>query len=200
MATHLSRIAALRITNAATGEGEFTAHVEPMPNPTLQTELLSVQEIEDRSRNWGGLSVAKTWGLASLPNNGIAGACMSVHPGDSPQYLMPSQERSTIIFASDVGEAFFPWQKALEVNDACITQETILEATFCYQRTQDLTRSTSSDRIIKAAIAARQLLSNHEYANEQDHLVEKCPFCSQAIPFESLIGACCTGGHQFSKS
>ena len=200
VATHLSRIAALRITKAGTSERGFPARIEAIPNPTLQMKLLSVQEIKDRSRNWGGLSVVKTWGLASLPNNGIVGACISVHPGDAPQYLMPSEERSTIIFTSDKEEESFPWQKDWEVKDACVTQETVLEATFSYQRTQGLTPSTFSDRITKAAIAARQLLNNHNITDEQDHLVESCPFCSQDIPFESLVEACCSGGHQFSKS
>ena len=198
--THLSRTAALRISGAVYSEEALTIEVKALNNPALHTKLLSLQEAKDYSSNWGGFSLAKTWGLASLHNSGIVVACTSVQPGDAPEYLMHSQERSTLIFASDMGRDYFPWHKVLEATDASITQKAVLEATLRYQGTNELTPSDFSGRILKAATAARRLIYTHGTTGERDPFVEKCPFCSQDIPFERLVEASCTCGHQFSKS
>ncbi|KAL8829016.1 MAG: hypothetical protein Q9191_002258 [Dirinaria sp. TL-2023a] len=197
--TQLSRTAVLRISGAITGGEALTIEAQAVKNSALHVKLLSLQKVTDFNNNRRGLSVAKTWGLASLQNSGIVVACTSVHPGDALEYLLHSQERSTLVFASDIGSDSFPWQKDLKANDASIIQKAVLEATLRSQQTDGLTKSDFSDRILKAATAARRLMYAHETVGEQDQFVEKCSFCSQDIPFESLVEASCNGGHQFSK-
>ena len=68
----------------------------------------------DRNRDLGGLSIAKTWGLASW--GPFLACCSTFHPGDMVEYNLPSYERCHILFCQ-VGEhgdtledEEFPWQ------------------------------------------------------------------------------------------
>lgn len=196
--THLSRMAAFRIAELSI-EVPYSVMVESMSDPALQLKLQSFQDFEDRRKDLGGLSVVKTWGLASLSGSDVVAACASIHAGDTPEYPLRSQEHCTIVFASDSCQEIFPWQEEVTANDANPVQNKVIEAVFAYKQMKGLAQSAFSDRIFKATAAARSILHKDDDTTEQDTFVEECQICGQSIPFESPVEASCANGHQYSK-
>ena len=106
----------------------------------------------------------KTWGLAAL--GGYVAACITLHPGDMPEYLIPSQERSTIVFSthglSDPSSKreYFPWEAKVNVSseNVAVTQSVVLDTILNYEQREDLKPSTLSNKIMYAAIMASILL------------------------------------------
>ena len=109
----------------------------------------------DHKHDLGGLSVMKTWGLAS--SGGFVAACVTVHPGDMVEYTIQSVERSAIVFDEiDNQERRFPWESATEhaITEA-ETQARILDGIFAEENNQDgKRRSVLTNRIIYAAACA----------------------------------------------
>ena len=197
ISTHLSHIIAIEVSTGADNEGNIQCEVQRAGNSTLRQKLQTLQKLEDRRRNLGGLAVSKTWGLASLPKNEVVAACVSVHGGDFPEYSLPSQERSTIVFASDTGQDMFPWQGLPPAKDAIVTQKDVLKEISYYESVGHRSGSAFSNRIIQAANGARRLVFVDDNLEQVDELLEKCSICRQEVPFEGLIEATCVRGHQF---
>lgn len=109
----------------------------------------------DHGHDLGGLSVMKTWGLASL--GGYVAACVTVHPGDMVEYTIQSLERSTMVFGvTDNQQRRYPWER---VTKHAITeaeaQARILDTMFAEENDQDgKKRSVLTNRIIYAAACA----------------------------------------------
>lgn len=90
----------------------------------------------DQTNDLGGLSIAKTWGLASW--GPYLASCVTFHPGDMVEYNLPSHERCHIIFSRENTEgdtlesAKFPWQEVpnetLQANSQIILQELLAMA------------------------------------------------------------------------
>lgn len=82
----------------------------------LVGQISTLQKNFDRHYDLGGLSFAKTWGLASW--GPYVASCVTFHPGDMVEYTLTSGERCHIIFDMiDTGgtapeDASFPWQEA----------------------------------------------------------------------------------------
>lgn len=104
----------------------------------------------------------KTWGLAAL--GGFIAACITLHPGDMPEYLIPSQERTTIVFSthglSDPSSKrdFFPWEVRARSENIAVIQGAILDTVLEYEQRKDFLPSTLSNKIIYAAIMASALV------------------------------------------
>ncbi|KAL8718924.1 MAG: hypothetical protein Q9225_004006 [Loekoesia sp. 1 TL-2023] len=81
----------------------------------LTGQISTLQKDFDRHYDLGGLSFAKTWGLASW---GLyVASCVTFHPGDMVEYTLTSGERCHIIFdvidtnGTSPEDASFPWQE-----------------------------------------------------------------------------------------
>ncbi|KAL9006740.1 MAG: hypothetical protein Q9188_000518 [Gyalolechia gomerana] len=87
----------------------------PIQSP-LNYQVQMLQKDFDRHHDLGGLSIAKTWGLASW--GPYVASCISFHPGDMVEYTLTSGERCHIIFSLvdaagvAVEDADFPWQES----------------------------------------------------------------------------------------
>lgn len=128
--------------------------------------MIKLRDRFDRREEFGGLSIMKTWGLATFGS--YIAACITLHPGDMPEYLIPSQERSTIVFSAhglndpSSKREYFPWEaRTLNIRpeDVTLTQSAILDTIFEYeQHEEDLKPSALGDKIIYAAIMASTLV------------------------------------------
>ena len=197
--THLSEIATISfVTNADDGANAQIV-TKSIEDRDLQRKLKLLRENYDRRENLGGFSIMKSWGLASMPKEGLVTACISVHPGDMPEYIIPSVEKSTLLFASDTSEDrrdAFPWQNTPAVWDVDDTQKTILDAIIEYAKTSNRLSSDLSVHINDAATAA---LHRFLHEDDEDRTVtsnETCAICESTILFENLTEASCLRGHQ----
>ena len=192
----------------------------------------------------------KTWGLASLDR--YVAACITLHPGDMPEYYIPSQERAIIVFsAHGFGDPsakleFFSWDVDQEIEDGTKAQSTIVgqsqlghkiiygaiiaamliwdearsQRLLVAERTLlHLARLVAVD-LTPEIMFLQSLLTTSPHAKEvvetikemtgsrsknelpssaAQGLFDVCPFCAQAISWESLTEACCVAGHQFCK-
>ena len=201
LSTHLSSVATLNLKKRKNSNGETRLVMDPIQNRSLKRRLQQLHQDHDREENLGGLSLMKSWGLASIPQDGLVTACISLHPGDMPEYVTPSLEKSVIVFASDISEdrtETFPWQEVPVVWDVTTTQKAIIEGVSDYNRLANGTSTELSVRISAAATAAEYFLA---YTNDKqrENIDESCAICKDAIPFESLTKASCLQGHQCSE-
>ena len=202
ISTHSSdmRIFSLFMTENNDGKAQFA--MKRNEHRALTQKLRRLHQDYDRRENLGGLSIMKTWGLASIPNDSLLSACISIRPGDMPEYVTRSMEKSIVVFASDTSEDqldTFPWQGIPAVWDVRTTQSTILEAILGYASFANRTPSDFSSRIEDAATAVVSFL-DYEKDSEKTTLEEVCAICDSIIPLESLTEASCLHGHQCSKS
>ena len=119
-----------------------------------------------------------------------------------PEYIIPSTEKSTLIFASDTcedGQDTFPWHNIPAVWNVENTQRTILDAVLDYTRIRDFRSSDFSTKITAAAAAGLDLLGQTFNDERTATFTEACEICEDTIPFESLTDASCHQGHQCSK-
>lgn len=133
-----------------------------MAQSTLHKQILRLQTRYDRRNELGGLSYMKTWGLASLDR--YVATCITLHPGDMPEYYIPSQERAIIVFsAHGFGDPstkleFFSWDVDQEIEDGTEAQSTIIDTVFEYERLQIYVQSELGHKIIYGAIIASMLI------------------------------------------
>lgn len=192
-------IISLKILEA--GDANVQVAIERIKVRALKRRLQRLHQDHDRQENLGGMSCMKTWGLASIPNDGLVAACVSIHPGDMPEYVIPSLEKSTLVFASDTSEdrlISFPWLDIPAVWDVVTTQRAVLDAILDYSNVTNSMASGFSHRIIAAASGALRYLAPED-DNEPITTDETCAICKASIPFESLTEACCNQGHQCSE-
>lgn len=164
LTTHLSHIQVVKIQMIIHGPHRTGLTYESLPPSTLERRMIKVRDRFDRQEEFGGLSIMKTWGLATF--GGYIAACITLHPGDMPEYLIPSHERSTIVFSthglsdSSSKREFFSWEVRTNVKseNVTMTQSAILDTIFIYEQFEGLKPSTLSNKIIYAAIMASTLL------------------------------------------
>ncbi|KAL8789150.1 MAG: hypothetical protein Q9195_006971 [Heterodermia aff. obscurata] len=175
--------------------------MDSVHNRALKRRLQQLHQDHDRQENLGGLSLMKSWGLASIPQDGLVTACISLHPGDMPEYVTPALEKSVIVFASDISEdrtETFPWQEVPVVWDVTTTQKAIIEAVSDYNKFTNGTSTDFSIKISAAASAAEHFLADTD-DKQRETIDELCAICEDTIPFDSLTQASCLQGHQCSE-
>lgn len=124
--------------------------------------MLRLQNRYDRRNELGGLSYIKTWGLASLDR--YVAACITLHPGDMPEYYIPSQERAIIVFSAHGFEdpsskvESFSWDVDQDIEDGTEAQSTIIDTVFEYERLEIYLQSELGHKIIYGAIIASMLI------------------------------------------
>ncbi|KAL8871130.1 MAG: hypothetical protein Q9174_002974, partial [Haloplaca sp. 1 TL-2023] len=98
---------------ASTSNGVGSGAMDPVKT-AFEEQLSDLLDNFDRKRDLGGLSFAKTWGLACW--GPYLACCSTLHPGDMVEYNLPSYERCHILFCQigapdDVSEdEEFPWE------------------------------------------------------------------------------------------
>ena len=202
VSTHLSDMAILSLVMTESNDRKAVIAMKPIEHRALTQKLRQLHQEYDHRENLGGFSIMKTWGLASIPSESLISACISIHPGDMPEYVIPSYEKSIVVFASDTSEDqldTFPWQSIPAAWDVRTTQSTILGAVSGYASVANSSPSVFSSRIEDAAAAVVAFIG-HENHNEKTTFNEVCAICSSKIPLESLTEASCLHGHQCSKS
>lgn len=202
LSTHLSSIAAISLKGCKDRKRKDQITANTINDRALKRKLQQLHQDHDRQENLGGLSVMKNWGLASMPDIGLISSCISFHPGDMPEYVTPSLEKSMVVFASDTSEdrlETFPWLEVPVVWDVITTQRTIIEAISDYSNVTNCTRSLFSDRIRAAALAAEKRLTHTDGDEQMETIEESCVICNELIPFEGLTEASCGQGHECSK-
>lgn len=195
-------MAILSLVMTQSNDGKALIAMKPVEHRALMQKLRQLHQEYDCRENLGGLSIMRTWGLASIPNESLISACISIHPGDMPEYVIPSYEKSMVVFASDTSEDqldTFPWQSIPAAWDFRTTQSTILGAISGYASVANSTPSEFSRRIEDAAAAVATFV-DHENYSEKIAFNEVCAICDSIIPLESPIEASCLRGHQCSKS
>ncbi len=139
-----------------------------LPHSTLRKQALQLRAKYDRQNDYGGLTIIKSWGLATY--KGYAAMCVTFHPGDMVDYLLASEERATILFS--IGETShldteldtFSWERERKPADITATQRLILKMIFDFEKQSRLDSAGLSDRIIYAAACASMLLWDVERA------------------------------------
>lgn len=104
-----------QIDLSAEMNGEATLRFSEPFRSVLYDQASALQMNFDRQHDLGGLSFAKTWGLASW--GAYVASCVSYHPGDMVEYNITSGERCQVLFAlADATGVVsdsdgFPWQE-----------------------------------------------------------------------------------------
>ena len=159
LSTHLSRIETIKLR---TYGPENDVSWECLPQSTLHNQMIRHQSAHDRREDLGGLSVMKTWGLASF--RGYIAACITFHPGDMAEYYMASQQRATVVFSlhglkdSSADFESFPWEFDPEIQDEARHQVAIVETIFKYEKSHGTVQNEIDHKIIYAAVVASMLI------------------------------------------
>lgn len=159
LSTHLSHIETIKLRTHGPD-----SHIswERLPQTTLHKQMLRYQSGHDRREDLGGLSVMKTWGLASF--RGFVAACITFHPGDMAEYYMASQQRASIVFSlhglkdSSNDLESFPWEFEPEIQDVVRHQAAIVESVFKYEQTHGTVQNEIDHKVIYAAVVASMLI------------------------------------------
>ena len=121
----------------------------------LYSRILQLQKSFDKQNDCGGLCVAKTWGLASFGS--FIATCVSFHPGDMVEYILPSKERSYIVF-EDVdsdenmqGAIGFPWQEQKFETDQAVSRQIIMDTIFRLGTVNHVLKASIDYKILYAA-------------------------------------------------
>lgn len=160
--THLSHLEVVKIKRETHEPSRPGLTCESLPPSTLERQMIKLRDRFDRREEFGGLSYVKTWGLAAL--GGYVAACITLHPGDMPEYIIPSQERATIVFSThgvtdpSSKRDLFSWEVRVQPEKSIVVQSTILDTIFKYEQCEDVKPSALSNKIIYAAIMASTLL------------------------------------------
>lgn len=159
LSTHLSRIETIKLR---TYDLESGISWECLPQSTLHKQMLRFQSGHDRREDLGGLSVMKTWGLASF--KGYIAACITIHPGDMAEYYMASQQRASIVFSlhglkdTSAHLEAFPWEFDAEIQDEARHQAAIVESVLKYEQVHGTIQNDIDYKIIYAAVIASMLI------------------------------------------
>lgn len=159
LSTHLSHI---ETTKLRTYGPDSDVSWERLPQSTLHKQMLRYQSTHDRREDLGGLSVMKTWGLASF--RGYIAACITFHPGDMAEYYMASQQRASVVFSlhglkdSSADFESFPWEFDPKVQDEAKHQTTIVETVLKYEKSHGTVQNEIDHKIIYAAVVASMLI------------------------------------------
>ncbi|MCJ1470133.1 hypothetical protein MMC07_008778 [Pseudocyphellaria aurata] len=162
LSTQLSHIEVAGLTIHQQSFQETALRWERMVQSTLHKQMLRLQSRYDRRNELGGLSYIKTWGLASLDR--YVAACITLHPGDMPEYYIPSQERAFIVFSAHGFEdpstkvESFSWDVDQDIEDGTEAQSTIIDTVFEYERLEIYLQSELGHKIIYGAIIASMLI------------------------------------------
>ena len=167
MSTHLSHVEAIRVMKHDQNTGKSKFCWEVLHRPPLHEHMVQVRDQFDDQNDLGGLSLIKTWGIASF-NKHVA-ACITLHPGDMPEYITPSQERAMIVFYtqgannSNSESEYFSWQAdSIAEDNIQSSQSKILKTIFELERHKKYEFNELSNRIIYAAAIAASLVRDDE--------------------------------------
>ncbi len=162
LSTHLSHIETIKIKTHIHNSQESPLHWESLPRSTLHKQMLRYQREYDRREDLGGLSLMKTWGLASFKD--YVAACITVHGGDMAEYSIPSDEQAVIVFSThgfkdpSASLELFSWEIDPELEDHPKSQIAIIETVFEFEQLQFTVQSKLDHKIIYAAIIASMLV------------------------------------------
>lgn len=159
LSTHLSHIETIKLSIY---DPESDISWERLPQSNLHKQMLRFQSGHDRREDLGGLSVMKTWGLASFKD--YIAACITFHPGDMAEYYMASQQRASIVFSlhglkdSSADLESFPWEFDAEIQDEAGHQAAIAESVLKYEQVHGTVQNGIDHKIIYAAVIASMLI------------------------------------------
>ncbi len=137
-----------------------------LPNSALHKQALQLRATYDRQNDYGGLTVVKSWGLATYKE--YAAMCVTLHPGDMVDYLLASEERATILFSTCDNTCLnteleaFVWERDSDSDETATAQRAILKVIFDNERQSRLDSAGLGYRIIYAAACASMLLWDAE--------------------------------------
>lgn len=167
MSTHLSQVEAIRVMKHDQNTGKSKFCWEFLHRPPLYEHMVQVRDQFDDQNDLGGLSFIKTWGIASF--NRYVAACITLHPGDMPEYITPSQERAMIVFYaqgannSNSESEYTSWQTdSIAKDNIQSSQSKILKTVFELEHHQKYEFNELSNRIIYAAAIAASLVWDDE--------------------------------------
>lgn len=130
----------------------------------------------DQHHDLGGLSFTKTWGLASWGT--YVAACITFHPGDMVEYILPSMERCHIVFMKedtdeDLQEsATFPWQE-VSVTSLEGSTQTVLQEILRKADGQAVPRTALDHRILYNICCASLLVCESQSSYLVDDILRK---------------------------
>ena len=137
-----------------------------LPHSTLHKQALQLRVRYDRENDYGGLTTIKFWGTATYKD--YAAICVTLHPGDLVDYLLPSEERATLLFSVcgtnslDMKLETFEWEIDSETGETESTHTAVLDVIFKLERQSNIELGGLSNRIIYGAACASMLLWDSE--------------------------------------
>ncbi|KAL8632973.1 hypothetical protein Q9189_001227 [Teloschistes chrysophthalmus] len=155
--------------NAPTNYQNGNRITEPVRS-ALYDQTLVLQRDFDQHHDLGGLAFSRTWGLASWGS--YVAACITFHPGDMVEYIMPSSERCHIVFMKEDADddlqenANFPWQEISATNVERSTH-IVLQEILTMTDGQAAAQTALDQRILYNICCARSAAEdNQESLNE----------------------------------
>lgn len=156
----LSGSFAFRIHSQNDPNGQYLEQIDGPFRPVLHDHVSALQKDFDRHHDLGGLSHAKTWGLASW--GPYVASCITFHPGDVLEYNMVAEQRCQVIFTQEDTssgldeDAIFPWQGANpEVHQD--TSSAVLQKVLALLATRHTSRDPAENRILYNVCSAALL-------------------------------------------
>ena len=137
-----------------------------LPHSTFHKQALQLRARYHRENDYGGLTTLKFWGSAIYKD--YAAICVTLHPGDLVEYLLPSEERATILFSVggtdslDMKLETFEWEIDPETGETESTHRAILDLIFELERQSNIELGGLSNMIIYGAACASMLLWDSE--------------------------------------
>ncbi|ODH45987.1 hypothetical protein GX48_07934 [Paracoccidioides brasiliensis] len=126
VAQFTSSLRSIQFTFAETQPTTVTGNldVENAQSAYLSSQIGGFCSRFDLDHDLGGMSTARTWGLASY--RGWIAACFTVHPSDMVEYTTTARELSRIVFApphqeqtqnqAELGSVLLPWANPPELT------------------------------------------------------------------------------------
>ncbi|KAL8687390.1 MAG: hypothetical protein Q9218_006422, partial [Villophora microphyllina] len=142
----------------------------------LYDQAVMLQKDFDQHHDLGGLSFAKTWGLASWGPYLVT--CVTFHPGDMVEYMLPSKERCHIVFMKeDTGNvaqetASFPWQEISTTTSERNTQ-VVLRGILRKAGEQRAALAALDRRILYCVCCATMILCELDSLDLVDDVLQK---------------------------
>ncbi|KAL8636918.1 MAG: hypothetical protein Q9228_005747 [Teloschistes exilis] len=142
----------------------------------LYDQTLVLQRDFDQHHDLGGLAFSKTWGVASWGS--YVAACITFHPGDMVEYIMPAGERCHIVFMKEDADedlqenANFPWQEISATSVERNTQ-TVLQEILTKTEGQAVPETAIDHRILYNICCASLMLCESQYLYLVDNILRK---------------------------
>lgn len=161
--------------NAPTNYQNGNRITEPVRS-ALYDQTLVLQRDFDQHHDLGGLAFSRTWGLASWGS--YVAACITFHPGDMVEYIMPSSERCHIVFMKEDADddlqenANFPWQEISATNVERSTH-IVLQEILTMTDGQAAAQTALDQRILYNICCASLILCESQYLYLVNNMLRK---------------------------